>query len=431
MIIVDKALEARVTQGKPLKVGVIGCGFLGGALAFQILDRVPGMELSAIGTRSPAKALDIFSRSSSTPAVETDSPDQINECIHRGIPCVTSDPLLVCAGVGIDVILDASGSLETGVQIALSCIEHGKHLILINAELDGTVGPLLYARARARGLVFTGTDGDQPGTQMNLLRYVKSMGLKPLVAGNIKGLQDHYRTPETQKSFAAEWGQNPRMTTSFADGTKISFEQALVANATGFRVSQRGMIGMDFKGHVDELTTRYDVESLKSHGGIIDYVVGPQPGPGIYVIALEEDPERQKYLRYFKLGPGPLYSFYTPFHLCHLEAPISAARAALLGDEVVSPSFGPVVDVISMAKRDLKAGEIIDGIGGFCVYGVCENADLTWREGILPIGMSEGCRLLKDIPKDAPILRADVEVPCDSLIHKLRDEQDAHFFGNP
>jgi predicted homoserine dehydrogenase-like protein len=262
---------------------------------------------------------------------------------------------------------------------------------------------------------------------MNLYRFVRSIGLTPLVCGNIKGLQDRYRTPTTQAAFAARWGQDPYMVTSFADGTKISFEQAVVANATGMTVTQRGMIGREFAGHVDELTQFYDVDQLRALGGIVDYVVGPKPNPGVYVLATHDDPKQQHYLNLYKLGPGPLYSFYTPYHLCHFEAPISVARVALCGDAVLQPIDGPRIDVVTTAKTDLKAGEVIDGLGGYMTYGQCETYGESRAENLLPIGLAQGCRLRRDLAKDSVLTYEDVEVPAGRMIDELRREQDAAF----
>src|SRR4029453_2846366 len=184
----------------------------------------------------------------------------------------------------------------------------------------------------AAGVVLTGCDGDQPGVQLNLFRFWRSIGLTPLVCGNVKGLQDEYRNPTTQKGFAEKWGQDPFMVTSFADGTKISFEQSIVANATDMTLAQcgmpgeeRGMRGAAHAGHVDELTTRYDVDELRALGGVVDYVVGSKPGPGVFVLATHDDPKQRHYLNLYKLGEGPLYSFYTPYHLCHFEVPLTVA----------------------------------------------------------------------------------------------------------
>jgi predicted homoserine dehydrogenase-like protein len=309
----------------------------------------------------------------------------------------------------------------------MEAIAHGKHVIMMNAELDATVGPILKVYADKAGVILTACDGDQPGVEMNLYRFVKSIGLTPLLCGNIKGLQDPYRNPTTQEGFARRWGQKAHMVTSFADGTKISFEQAIVANATGMKVAQRGMLGYNFSGHVDEMTKMYDVDQLKQLGGIVDYVVGAKPSPGVFVFATHEDPKQRHYLDLYKLGEGPLYSFYTPYHLCHFEVPLSVARAVLFQDPVLSPLAGPVVDVITTAKINLKAGETLDGIGYYMTYGQCENSAMVQQQKLLPIGLAEGCRLKRDIPQDQVITYDDVELPESRLCDQLRAEQNAYF----
>jgi predicted homoserine dehydrogenase-like protein len=247
------------------------------------------------------------------------------------------------------------------------------------------------------------------------------------VCGNIKGLQDPYRTPETQKGFAEKWGQDPHMVTSFADGTKISFEQAIVANATGMTVAKRGMLGRNHPGHVDELTSLYDVKELQALGGVVDYVVGSKPGPGVFVLGTIEDPKQRHYLNLYKLGEGPLYSFYTPYHLCHFEVPLTAARVVLFSDAALAANGPPVVEVVATAKRDLKAGEVIDGLGGFMSYGEAETASITAKEQLLPMGLAEGCTLLRDVPKDRTLTYADVRLPEGRLVDRLRADQAAHF----
>jgi predicted homoserine dehydrogenase-like protein len=217
------------------------------------------------------------------------------------------------------------------------------------------------------------------------------------------------------------------MVTSFADGTKISFEQAIVANATGMTVERRGMRGADQPGHVDELTKAYDVDALRAMGGVVDYVVGSKPGPGVFVLATHDDPKQRHYLNLYKLGEGPLYSFYTPYHLCHFEVPLSVARAVLAGDPVMQPAGAPRVDVVTLAKTDLKAGDTIDALGGYMTYGECERYEISRAERLLPIGLAEGCRLKRDIPRDTAVTYDDVELPEGRLIDRLRAEQDAAF----
>jgi predicted homoserine dehydrogenase-like protein len=215
------------------------------------------------------------------------------------------------------------------------------------------------------------------------------------------------------------------MVTSFADGTKVSFEQALVANAAGFSVEKRGMRGADHRGHVDELTTHYDVDQLKELGGVVDYVVGSKPGPGVYVLGTHDDPKQQHYLNLYKLGTGPLYSFYTPYHLCHFEVPLTVARAVLFGDAAIVPGDEVKVEVVTTAKTDLAAGKEIDRLGGYDSYGVAETYAATKAQNLLPMGVAEGCVLKNDVKKDQVLTYDDVILPEGRLIDALRAEQAA------
>jgi predicted homoserine dehydrogenase-like protein len=427
MIIVDKALQARAEAGNPVKVGMIGAGFMGRGIANQIVNSVPGMEIVAISNRSLDGAKRAYAEAGIEDVQVVETVSSLEDAIAQGQYAVTEDAMLLCRADGIDALIEVTGTIEFGAHVVMEAIARGKHIILMNAELDGTVGPILKVYADRAGVILSACDGDQPGVQMNLYRFVKSIGLTPLLCGNIKGLQDPYRTPTTQEAFAKRWGQKAHMVTSFADGSKISFEQAIVANATGMKVAKRGMLGYNYTGHVDEMTNMYDVESLKSWGGIVDYVVGAKPGPGVFVFATHDDPKQRHYLNLYKLGEGPLYSFYTPYHLCHFEVPLSVARAVLFQDAVMAPLGAPLVDVVTTAKTDLRAGEILDGIGYYMTYGQCENSDVAQAQNLLPMGLAEGCRLKRDIPKDRVLTYDDVELPEGRLCDKLRAEQNAYF----
>ncbi|MEH2326821.1 MAG: Gfo/Idh/MocA family oxidoreductase [Nostoc sp.] len=427
MIIIDRALQARAAAGNPIKVGMIGAGFMGRGIANQIVNSVPGMELVAISNRQIDAAKQAYSEAGIEDIQVVATVSELEDAIANGKYAVTEDAKLLCQAQGIDALIEVTGAVEFGAHIVMEAIAHCKHVIMMNAELDGTIGPILKVYADKAGVILSACDGDQPGVQMNLYRFVKSIGLTPLLCGNIKGLQDPYRNPTTQEGFAKRWGQKPHMVASFADGTKISFEQAIVANATGMKVAKRGMLGYDFNGYVDEMTQLYDVEQLKELGGIVDYVVGAKPGPGVYVFATHDDPKQRHYLNLYKLGEGPLYSFHTPYHLCHFEVPLSVARAVLFGDAVMSPLAGPLVDVITTAKIDLKAGETLDGIGYYMTYGQCENSDIVQQQNLLPIGLAEGCRLKRDISKDQVLTYEDVELPEGRLCDQLRSEQNTYF----
>jgi predicted homoserine dehydrogenase-like protein len=423
MIIVDKALQARAEAGRPIRVGLVGAGFMGRGFVNQVVNSVPGMELAAICNRTLANAERALTEAGVTDWEVVDDGQGADKTIARGVPAITQNYAAVCAAESIDAIVEATGNVEFGAQVVTAAIDGGKHVVLLNAEVDGTVGTVLKQRADAAGVVLSGCDGDQPGVQLNLVRFVKGIGLTPLVCGNIKGLQDEYRTPTTQKSFAQKWGQDPYMVTSFADGTKISFEQAIVANATGMTVQRRGMRGAEHSGHVDELTSHYDVDELRAAGGFVDYVVGSKPGPGVFVLATHHDPRQRHYLNLYKLGEGPLYSFYTPYHLCHFEVPTTVARAVLFGDAALAPLGPPTVEVVTAAKQDLPAGTTIDGLGGYDSYGVAERADLTATQKLLPMGVAAGCVTTRAISKDEVLTYRDVILPPGRLIDRLRVEQ--------
>jgi predicted homoserine dehydrogenase-like protein len=427
MMIVDTALQARQEAGKPVRVGMIGAGFMGRGIANQIANSVPGMELVAIFNRNLDKAKQAYQEAGIESVRVVNTIADLEDAIAHNQYAITEDPFLLCQANGIDALIEVTGAVEFGAQVVMEAIAHRKHVVLMNAELDGTIGPILKVYADKAGVILTACDGDQPGVQMNLYRFVKSIGLTPLLCGNIKGLQDPYRNPTTQEGFAKKWGQNVQMVTSFADGTKISFEQAIVANATGMTVAQRGMLGYTHTGHVDELTQMYDVDRLKKLGGIVDYVVGAKPSPGVFVFATHDDPKQKHYLNLYKLGEGPLYSFYTPYHLCHFEVPLSVARVVLFGDRVLSPLAGPRVEVVATAKIDLKAGETLDGIGCYMTYGQCETVDVTESQRLLPMGLAEGCRLKRDVAKDQVLTYDDVEIPAGRLCDRLRAEQSAYF----
>lgn len=437
MIIVDNALKQRESRGEPIRVGMVGAGFMGRGVARQIARAVPGMRLVAVAARRLEQALRAYRDLDMEPA-QVGTAAELETCIAAGEPAVTEDWRLLCESGQIDAILEVTGSIDYAADVACTAIAAGKHIVMMNAEVDGTVGPLLKHRADKAGVVFTNVDGDQPGVIMNLYRFVAGIGVRPVLCGNIKGLHDPYRTPTTQAEFARRWGQQPTMVTAFADGSKISYEQAIVANATGMRVARRGMIGPTVPAGtpIEEAAGLFPAEQLLEGPGIVDYVVGAAPSPGVFVLGTIADPAQRHYLELYKLGAGPLYCFHTPYHLCHFEVPNTIARAVLFGDAAIAPAGAPQVEVVAMAKTALTRGTVLDGIGHYTIYGVCENAAAASREGLLPMGVAPGCRLLRDVPQDTPLTYADVKLPNGRLVDFLRAEQDrlfgaAHAAGRP
>lgn len=433
MIIIDKLLNERRQEQKPIKVAMIGAGVVGQGLARQIIKYVEGMELVAISNRNLPAAAGAFRDAGVNDVLVVESTDQLQEAIKQGRPAITENASALCQAEGIDVVVEVTGSFEFAASIALETIQNKKHFVTVNAEMDGTVGPILKVYADKAGVMYTNSDGDQPGVLMNLFRSVKGMGVRPVLCGNIKGLQDAYRNPTTQEGFAKKWGIKAFMATSFADGTKISYEQAITANATGMRVAKRGMHGPTVKTGtpIEETVNLYPLKDLLEGPGIVDYVVGAVPSPGVFVLGTIDDNVQKHYLNMYKLGEGPLYCFYRPYHLCHFEVPNTIARAVLLNDATIAPRGAPMVEVISTAKIDLQAGQTLDGMGYYMLYGQCENADLARVQRLLPIGISEGCKLKRNVAKDEVLTYDDIELPTGRLIDKLRAEQEVLFGSEP
>jgi predicted homoserine dehydrogenase-like protein len=424
VIILDKALANRAEAGNPVRMAIVGAGYMARGIAAHA-TLMPGIELVAISNRTIGKAAQVFEELGRGPARGIERPDDLDDAVARGVPAVADTPEPLCRAESVDVLVEVTGEVEFGAHSVLDAIAHGKHVVLVNAELDSTVGPILKAKADQADVILTNTDGDEPGVAMNLLRYVKTIGLQPVLVGNIKGFLDRHRNPDTQRAFADSVGQGPKRIASYADGTKLSMEATLVANATGFGVARRGMNGYRC-AHVTDLLKLYD-RSVPPDEGIVDYVLGAEPGSGAFVVGYSANPIAQEYLRYFKMGNGPLYLFYAPWHIPQAEAPLTAARAVLFRDAAVAAMDGPRCEVITMAKRDLRAGEVLDGVGGFTCYGTIDNVDVSRRERLLPMGVSEGCVLVADVPVDQAVTYDDVRLPNGRLVDLLRLEQDTLF----
>jgi predicted homoserine dehydrogenase-like protein len=424
VILVDTALAERERSGNPVRVAIVGAGYSGRNIAYQIIHSFPGLRLVAMANRTLMAAQAALAAAGVAAVRTVDTATALEKAIRDQCVAITDDATLVCQADGIDAVIEATGTVEFGCGVVLRAIEHRKHVILINVELDSTLGPILKSYADRAGVVYSNTDGDEPGVAMNMIRFVRSIGLKPVVAGNLKGLYDPYRTPATQRAFAEANQQKATTMTSFADGTKLSMELTVLANATGFKAARRGMYGPTLS-HVNDSRQFFADKFLE--GGSVDFLIGAAPGHGAFVVGYSEDPVKAAYLKYLKMGDGPLYTFYTPFHLPHLEIPLTVSRAVLFGDATVAPIGAPVCDSLAIAKCDLKAGEVLDGPGGFTCYALIENCDQGLREDGLPMGVSEGCTLTRDVPKDQLVTYNDVALPGNRLCDKLREEQKARF----
>ena len=427
MIIIDTALADLEARGESIGVALIGAGFVARRTALQFVTAARGMRLVAIANRTVANAESAlrFAGVGDEQIVRADTAIEVDAAARAGRIAVVDELQAVCRSEAVDVVVEATGDIEFGTRACYEAIRGGKHVVLMGAEVDATVGPILKQHADDAGVVFTYTDGDEPGVAMNLFRFADSMGYRPVMMGQLKGFLDHYRNPDTQRELADRLGQNPAVLACFADGSKLALEAAVMGNATGFVPRVRGMQGYRCE-HVNDLLERLGPDDF-ADGGCIDYTLGAAPHTGAFVICHNDHPAKRELMSYLKMGDGPLYLFYQPYHLPPWQVTHSVARAALFNDPTITPLGAPVCDTISCAKRDLAAGERLDGMGGFTCYGLVERSDVCLRENTLPIAISLDCTLTRPVAKDRPITYDDVDLPPGRLVDRLRAEQVERF----
>jgi predicted homoserine dehydrogenase-like protein len=421
MIIVDKYLDDK----DPIRVGMIGCGFMGKAIAYQ-LEKTPGINLVAISNRTIEKPIRAFVKAgiNASNIFLAKNIKDLETNILNGVKVITEDPYLLCRSTQIDIIIEVTGTVEFASSVILEALSNKKHVLMMNPEVDGTVGLILKKYADNNGVILSNSDGDQPGVLMNQLRYVKGIGIKPVLCGNIKGFHNIYGNPSTQNGWAEQWGQNVNMVTSFCDGTKISFEQAIVANAADMTVAKRGMTApvVEKGKHVKDCMDLFPLGQATQSSGYVDYIINAEPSPGVFIVGYCGDHFLMHYLNLFKMGKGPFYCFYQPYHLCFFDVPNSIARAVLFRDSTMSPVKWNV-DVITAAKIELNEGDTLDCLGGYKTYGLAEDSVVVSENRLLPIGLSEGCVVKRKIERDQILTYDDIEIPKNRICDRLRNEQ--------
>lgn len=421
MILTDTALAKRLEANNRVKVAMVGAGYMSQTIAMQIIQATPGMHLVAISNRTPSKAEQVYRDSGITETVRVTSAAALEQAISQGKHAVTDDPSVIWDAGSVECVIEVTGHPEFGTRVAYNSLRNGKHVIMLNAEVDASVGCILKTYADASGVVYSYTDGDEPGVMMNLFRLVESMGTTPLLVGQLKGMLDRYRTPATQQEFAKKFNVDAAIVASFADGSKLNLESAIMGNATGFSPAIRGMNGYPAP-HVNDLMQKYTMADF-ANGGLVDYVLGAAPHTGAFVMCHTDHPIRSKLLGYLKMGQGPFYMFYTPYHLPPMQLPHSVARAVCFNDPTITPKGAPTCDTIAYAKKDLKAGERLDGMGGYTNYGVVDRYDTCRKGNFVPMAVSLDCVMTRDVAKDQPITYDMIKLPPDRLVDKLRDEQ--------
>ncbi len=389
---------------KPINLIVIGLGFMGFGFVSN-LRSIPNVRVPLLISRRPHASAKYLEERGIPAVVESDI-EKIKKNTENGIISV-SDKRELISKYPADVAFEVTGTVDYGTEAALQALRSKKHLITMNPELQATVGTQLKKIADENGLIITDVFGDQPGSLTRLISQAKLMGFEILLAGNMKRYLDLYATQEKMKPWAEDKGLAVRQTTSFTDGTKQAIEMTLVGNYYGMDVIQDGMKGPEVTD-VKEVLDHFDWEKVPENG-IVDYVIGKSLFPGIFIVGRHKDPNQQKYLKYLGLGEGPYYVLFEPYHLCHLEAVQTLAKIFFSKKETINNSNTPRLTTIAIAKRDLKKGEMLDGIGGDTVFGTIQTIDKS--EGLLPVGLAINCELKYDIKKDERIKISDVNLP--------------------
>lgn len=417
--------ELQKHQDDPLRIGMAGAGAMGQGIAWQVTS-TPGMRLAFvtdIDLEAARKAVEQIGLR----AVEATG-DILPE-LTEGEVLIGTDTLSILhseGARGMDAFVEATNSIGNAAEYCLAAIEAGMNVVLMNAEVDLLFGPLLQQEAARHGVVVTSDAGDQHGVIMTMMREIELWGFDIVQAGNIKGFLDRYATPTSIVEEAAKRNLSPIQCCAYTDGTKLNIEMALICNATGLTPYVDGMQGPACSD-VHEVMEIFDFDAYGGQGRV-DYILGSEPGGGVYLVGRCDSKFQQPYLEYYKLGKGPYYLFYRPYHLCHLETTRAIAEACLHDRAILQPDHGRVADVYAYAKQDLAAGQTIEeGIGGAECYGLiraCANAD---PQSCLPIAQLEGepgrrPRVLRDIAKDQPLHMADVELP-DTALHRILSRQ--------
>lgn len=402
--VILKQLEARKD---PIDIIVVGLGFMGFGFISNSKN-IPGMRVALVISRRPKEACKYLKEHGFTARIEH-NPARIKDFTQKGIICV-SDRLELIGTYENEIVLEMTGTVPYGTEVALATISAKKHLVTMNPELQVTVGSELALLAQKQGVIFTDVIGDQPGSLSRLINQAKLMGFTILMAGNMKRYLNRHATQVDMKPWADDKGLAVRQTTSFTDGTKQSIEMNLVANYFGMTVLQFGMQGPQIES-VKEALTAFRWDRIPEEGAV-DYVLGKNLMPGVFVVAEHKDPNQKKYLRYLNMGEGPRYVLFDSYHLTHLEVPLTIASVMLYGKETINNGTNPKTETIAVAKFDLVRGQRLDGIGGDTVYGNIDRIESA--QEYLPVGLAEGAIVKHYIHQDQPIKLSDVEIPINA-----------------
>lgn len=406
-----RLLERQEQTGRPVRVGLAGAGQMGTGFVAQV-QRIPGLEIGAIADVDPNRVVAAYKSVGIDP--ESDG----------GKRHAVLDDAAALATADVDMVVDATGVPEVGAILSLAALRAGKHVGLLNVECDVTIGWLLAAVARHHDVIYTLCRGDEPAEAVRLVEFARDLAFEVVCAGKGKNNPlNPTATPESLQAEAVSKGMNPKMLCSFVDGSKAMIEMAALANGADLQITKRGM-----NGPPATVPTLAEIFTPAADGGIlpgsgyVDYCTGPV-APGVFVIVKAEDEVVHEEMSYLKMGPGPYFALYRPYHLASIEAPLSVGEAVLHHQASIVP-IAWNAEVGAAAKRDLAPGDRLDGIGGTTVYGMAERADAFTAERLLPLGLVGGARMVRPVAQGELLTYDDVEWERPSVIRQLRELQD-------
>lgn len=415
-----RLLEA---DGRAIRVAVVGAGQMGTGLVRQLAN-VPGLSVAGISDLIEERALAAAAAAGLSPEVVT-SPDAVSALVEEGRTAVTTYGEWLARAPGVDAVVDATGDPEAGTRLALETIARRKPFVTMNIEADVTVGPVLAWMARNAGVVYTVAAGDEPAALCEMVDFARIIGFEVVCAGKGKNNRmDLTATARTVEAEAAARGVSPRMLAAFVDGTKTMAEMTALANATGLTLDCAGMHGP--QANVADLLRTFVPEAdggILSRRGVVDYALG-DAAPGVFLVVATGIETIQRDMSYLRMGDGPYYLFYRPYHLASMEAPVSVARAVLYQEVTMSALGAPAAECVAVAKRDLFPGEVLDGIGGEMVYGRSLTAQDAYRMEGLPIGVAQDARIVREVTRGTVLTSKHVVVDESKTVVQLRRLQE-------
>jgi predicted homoserine dehydrogenase-like protein len=428
MMVINQELIRLDKDHRPIRVGVSGAGWIGSGFVTQV-SHIPGMTVNVLADADVQAACEAFLAVgiSREDIVEASKPGPAMDALRRGKRVITPSYTLASQLEDVDIVADVTPSPATGAETAYSCIQHGKDIVLVNIEADVTVGPILKKLAAEAGVLYTVSNGDEPGCLAELWDYVTTLGFEPIVIGKGKNNpMDCSATPDSVAESARKANKDPYQVASYVDGTKTMFEMTCAANATGCLPMQPGMVGPEATlQNVSQIFALVEDGGITMFPGVVDYVQGPSMSGGVFITVRVEDERIRADLEYLKVGKGKYFTFFRPYHLWFLEAPISVAAAYLHKQVWMAPKDQLVADVMAVAKRSLKPGETLDTFGGYTFYGTNDQAEAIRALNALPVGLAPGAKVVRPVAQGLPITWDDVQLDEDSVVVRLRRQQDS------